>query len=141
MVHFIISLVIIELSLDLYLSVARVSMEITEHTNINSSFLERNKEDVAEFHEPFSKPRRSDTKSDDDSDGPIADESNTRDAPTTDVSPIDSHARYASANETSPRRSKRLSLQNILDTRDAHKYVNTDTERSSKKSGITARHP
>ena len=110
MFHFISALVIIALSLDLYLSVARVSMEITDHTNGNSSFLERNKGYVAKFHEPDSKPRHSETKSDGDCDGPIEDESNTCDAPTNDMSPRGSHERNGSANETSPRHSKRLSL-------------------------------
>ena len=71
MVHFIIALVIIEFPFGLYLSAAIVSMEITDHTNGNSSFLEINKGDVAKFHEPVSKQRRSETKSDNDSDGPI----------------------------------------------------------------------
>ena len=71
MVHFIIALVVFELLLDLYLSISRVSMEITDHNNRNLSFSERNKGDVADFYEPISKPRRSETKSDDDSNGPM----------------------------------------------------------------------
>ena len=70
-------------------------------------------------------------KSDDTRDGPIEDESNTCDAPRTNAWPIDSHARDASANETIPRRSKRLSLQNKLDAPDAQKYVHTDKEKFS----------
>ena len=74
MVHFIIALVIIEFPFGLYLSDARVSLEITDHTNRNSSFLEINKGDVAKFHEPASKPMRSYMKSDDTRDEPIEDE-------------------------------------------------------------------
>ena len=108
MVNLIISLIIIELSFDLYLSVAGASMEITYHTNGNSSLLEKNKGDVVKFHEPVSKPKRSDTNSENDSNGPIKDESNICNVPTTNASPRYYHARDASANETSPRRSKRL---------------------------------
>ena len=74
MVHFIIAIVIIDLSFDLYISVARVSMEITDHTNGNSSFLERKKRDISNFHEPAREPRRSETKRNDDRNGPIEDE-------------------------------------------------------------------
>ena len=85
MVHFIIALVIIEFPFGLYLSAAIVSMEITDHTNGNSSFLEINKGDVAEFHEPARKPRRSEMNSDDYDDGPIEYEFNTCYAPRTDA--------------------------------------------------------
>ena len=73
MVNFIIALVVIEKSLDLYISVDSVSIEITYHTNGNSSFSERNKGDVAKFHEPVRKPRRLEMKSDKDIDGLVGD--------------------------------------------------------------------
>ena len=136
-VHLIIALVIIYLSFDLYLYVARVSMEITDHTNGNSSFSERNKGDVAKFHEPARKPMRSETKSDDDNDGTIEDELNICNAPTTDASPNNFHGRDVSANETSPRRSKGLSFQNKLDDRDARKYIQTDKENFSNDETLS----
>ena len=102
-----------------------MSTEITYLTNGNSTFLERNKSYVSEFCEPV-RPRRSETKSDDDLNAPIEHESNMPNAPTTNASPSDPHELYASANETSSRRSTRLSFQDKLDACDAHKYVETN---------------
>ena len=56
------------------------------------------------------------------------------DAPTTDVSPSDSHLHDASPSETSPRRSKRLSLQKKPDACDARKYIQIDKVIESQAS-------
>ena len=101
-------------------------METTDPTSGNLRGLERKKDDVSDFHESDS-ARRSETKSSDARDVSIEDESNAHDASTTHASPSDSHARYASASDTRPRRSKRLSLQKKPDTRNTHKCVHTYT--------------
>ena len=43
---------------------------------------------------------------------------------------MNSHGHNASANDTSPRRSKKLSLQKKLDARKARKYLQTDKDNS-----------
>ena len=76
-------------------------------------------------------------KSNNDIDGPMEYELNTCDAITTNASLSHSHAHDASANETSPRRSKGLSFQNKLDDRDARKYIQTDKENFSNDETLS----
>ena len=108
MVHLFIDLVLMDLSLDLYLSIGRVSMKKTDPTSRNLRRSERNNGDITKFHESAS-TSHSETDIGNSRDAYIKDEHNARDASTTDAPPRYYHAYDASVSETIPRRSKRLS--------------------------------
>ena len=76
-------------------------------------------------------------KSDDACGASVDYEPNARDTSTTVASPIDSHARDAPVNDIGPRRSKRLSSQKKLDTRNNRKYSQTDKEKYRNNETLT----
>ena len=125
MVHFFVSFVLIYLSFDLYLSVVNVSMETADPNSGNLRGSDRHHRDVAKFHD-YASVRRSEKKRGGNRYASIEDESNMRNVSTTDAPPINSCARDTSDSETITRQSKRLSLQNKPNTRDARKCVQTD---------------